>query len=192
MASDSDLLRELRWTLTVVRKHAPRTPGTVAGVASERDVLVLTATCDAGALLERLDARGVAGKQLHVAAFDRGPAEAGHHIGASGETSTLVISRENLHDEDRLRADLETRFGGTAPLVDGLGAVSVIGAGINATYANVRRGSGALHRAGIQPCGLHTSSFRITWLLDRASVDRAVRLLHEEFLEGNAPAVPLT
>ena len=29
---------------TVVRQHAPRMPGTVAGVASERDVLVLQAT----------------------------------------------------------------------------------------------------------------------------------------------------
>src|SRR4029434_1928093 len=32
---------------TVVRKHAPRVPGTVVGVASERDVLVLHANSDA-------------------------------------------------------------------------------------------------------------------------------------------------
>src|SRR5262247_269411 len=45
---------------TVVRKHAPRTPGAVVGVASERDILVLEhdaagAVSGADALLEMLD-----------------------------------------------------------------------------------------------------------------------------------------
>ena len=57
---------------TVVRQHAPRTPGTVAGVASERDVLVLQTRRDIDALLELLDARGVSGKQLHTTAVGRG------------------------------------------------------------------------------------------------------------------------
>src|SRR5919106_945290 len=52
---------------TVVRKAPPRTPGTVVGVASERDVIMLeggAATADTLALLAE---RGVPGKQLHVA-----------------------------------------------------------------------------------------------------------------------------
>jgi aspartate kinase len=170
---------------TVVRKHAPRMPGTVAGVASERELLVLIATGDATALLECLDARAVAGKQLHIAAFDS-PAESGH---STVENTTLVISRENLHDEDRLRAELQARFGDAARLVDDVGAVSVIGAGINASYANVRRGGAALLRAGLQTRGVATSSFRITWLLNRASTEAAVRVLHEEFLEREGAAV---
>jgi aspartate kinase len=165
---------------TVVRKHAPRTPGTVAGVASERDVIVLQATGEPAGLLELLDARGVAGKQLHVAGF-----------GVSGDGLTLVISRENLHDEDRVRRDLADRFGSGAQLVDGLAAVSAVGAGINATYATVRRGSAALAAAGVMASGLSTSSFRVTWLVPRPSVEGAVRALHREFLEQSAP-VPLT
>src|SRR5687767_2877719 len=43
---------------TVVRRDAPRTPGSVVGVASERDVFVLQSAGDALALLELLDARG--------------------------------------------------------------------------------------------------------------------------------------
>src|SRR5687768_2597289 len=54
---------------TVVRKDAPRLPGTVVGVASEREVLVVQAASDADRLLEILDLRSVAGKQLHVAAY---------------------------------------------------------------------------------------------------------------------------
>src|SRR5215831_7621359 len=54
---------------TVVRQHAPRQPGTVVGVATEKDVLVLQ--CDglspgASELLALLDEYKAAGKQLHV------------------------------------------------------------------------------------------------------------------------------
>src|SRR5438105_12650767 len=42
---------------TVVRKHPPRMPGTVVGVASERDVLILESTASSNELLALLDAR---------------------------------------------------------------------------------------------------------------------------------------
>src|SRR4051812_38340318 len=78
---------------TVVRKTPPRMPGTVVGVASERDVIVVEGEARAADLLAVLDERAVAGKQLHVFA----------------DRSTVVISRENLHDESRLRDVLQTR-----------------------------------------------------------------------------------
>ena len=163
---------------TVVRKHGPRMPGTVVGVASERDLVVLQAGSDpARSIMETLDARAVAGKQFHVASF-----------GGPGDGVTLVISRENLHDEDRLRQALP----GDARLIDGLGAVSVVGAGINATYRNVRSGTGALAEAGIAPQGIATSSFRITWLIARHETERAVRVLHGHFIDRAETPVPLT
>jgi aspartate kinase len=160
---------------TVVRRNAPRMPGTVAGVASERDLLVLQANGDANRLVALLDACGVSGKQLHVAAF-----------GGAADGTTLVISRENLHNEDRLRHDLSAAFGTDARLIDGLGALSIIGTGINATYDNVRRGAACLHANGIASFGLATSSFRATWLVQRADLDAAVRQLHAEFI-GQEP-----
>jgi aspartate kinase len=161
---------------TVVRRNAPRLPGTVVGVASERDLLVLEADAKPEDLLAALDEHHVAGKQLHLATA---PAH-----------TTLVVSRENFHDEARVRALLASRFGQRATLVDGLGAVSAIGAGINATYANVRAGLSALHAAGAEPRGLSTSSFRITWMVPRERVEAAVRALHEQFIESSVEAVP--
>ena len=152
---------------TVVRKNAPRTPGTVAGVASERDVFVLQSAGESARLLEILDAHGAAGKQLHAASY-----------GAPGDGVTLVISRENLHDEDRLRRSIAAAFGDAAQLVDNVAAVSVVGAGINASYHNVLKGSAALRDAGITTLGTSTSSFRITWLVPRSAVDGAARALH--------------
>src|SRR5437867_3594021 len=139
---------------TVVRRNAPRLPGTVVGVASERDVLVLEGEASTEELLSFLDERAVAGKQLHVAHYDTGTPQ-----------TTLVISRENLHDEPRVREGLTAKFGTGARLLDGLGAVSAIGAGINATYANLRIGTEALSRIGVTPAGVATSSFRITWMI---------------------------
>ena len=63
---------------TVVRKHAPRTPGAVVGIASERDVLVLHATAPVTTSSVCSTNVRVTGKQLHVAADgDRQRADAG-------------------------------------------------------------------------------------------------------------------
>jgi aspartate kinase len=157
----------------VVRRDAVRQPGSVVGVASERDVLVLNAALEQKAdapgaidLFAMLDEHGVSGKQLH----------------SIDGSLTMVISRENLHEEGKLRADLARRFPDTVRLVDGLGAVSVIGAGINATFGHVRRGLDVLTRDGILARQVATSSFRISWMIDRARLDDAVRLLHRTFI----------
>lgn len=152
---------------TVVRRNPPRMPGTVVGVASERDLIMLESDAAAGDVLALLEERHVSGKQLHVFA----------------DRTTVAISRENLHDEDRLRDLLQTRLSGQARLVDGLAAVSVVGAGINATYANVLAGTATLATIGIRPAGTATSSFRITWMIPREKTDDAVRALHERFID---------
>ena len=156
---------------TVVRKFPPRMPGTVVGVASERDVIVIDAATPVFALL---DEYRVAGKQLHVA----------------GDRVTLIVSRENFHEEERVRRELTARFGGSVQVTDTLGAVSIVGAGINASFANVRRGSEALAANGMPPASISTSSFRVTWMIDRARLNDAVRLLHELFIERDGPIVP--
>jgi len=159
---------------TVVRRNAPRLPGTVVGVASERDVVILDGQAPSADILAVLDDRGVPGKQLHI--FD--------------DRTTVAISRENLHDEDRLRAVLYDRFSDSVRLVDGLAAVSVVGAGINATYANVRTGLETLRARGIAPSGTATSSFRITWMIPRDSTADAVRALHERFIDSQQALLP--
>src|SRR4029077_17418201 len=109
---------------TVVRRHPPRQPGTVVGGASEKDVIVIHASPERSAeafappdVLALLDEHRVAGKQLHV----------------TGDRLTLVVSRENLHAEAQVREALAARFGDRVRIADALGAISVVGAGINAT-----------------------------------------------------------
>jgi aspartate kinase len=163
---------------TVVRKYGPPVPGRVVGVAGEKDLVLLQADGNATALLEFLDSWKVQGKQLHITSAGVG----------RPDRFTMVISRENFHDEERVRALLEQRFGGTVTLTGGVGAVSVIGTGINENYENLRAGLAELE--GHAVLGLSTSRFRITWLVPVAVVDEAVRKLHRAFLEGDLERVP--
>jgi aspartate kinase len=74
--------------------------------------------------------------------------------------------------------------------VDGLAAVSAVGAGINASYANVLAGNATLARIGVQPAGMATSSFRITWMIPRDRTDAGVRALHDRFIDSQQPLLP--
>ena len=173
---------------TVVRRFAPRQPGSVAAVVSERDVLVLHAQgVPTLTVLRWLEARGICGKQLHSTGFPASALEAGN-----GDGLTVVFSRENIHEEPIvLRRALEREaFGRGVKLWETLGAVSAIGAGINTSYHNVLAGSDCLQHTGVVTHGLATSSFRITWLVPNDQLHAAVRTLHAHYLQTAPPLVP--
>ena len=160
---------------TVVRKHGPRSPGSVIGIASEKEVLMIQSR-DVDRLLTVLDDFGVPGKQLHVTG-----------TGSEQDGLTMVVSKENLHQAAKLQIALTTipvRWN------DSAAAVSIIGAGITASNQKVLQGSKALRELDVRCFGIATSSFRVTWLVDRTKVDEVVRLFHPMFIEGPQPAVP--
>jgi aspartate kinase len=160
---------------TLVRKNAPRAPGVVVGIAHEESVIVIASDGKGADLDDRLlgflDEQQIPGKQLSM-----------HRFG-SGDGTAVVVSREKLPDPDGLSGLLQDRFGDRIRLGRDLGAVSLIGAGINQTFENLRRTLRSLDSAGIHPAGVHTSSFRITALIPNHQVQQAVKLLHQEFIE---------
>ncbi len=165
---------------TVVRRFPPRTPGRVVGVTSETGLVLLEADpfCTT-TLLEVLDLHEAGGKQF-VLGGCRAPA-----------WTSLLLSLENLHDFPRLRADLVDRLGEKARLIEGVGAVSAIGAGINARFANLKNTLGVLATLGASLLGVSTSSFRISVLLPESAIPEAVRRLHAELVtEGEITRSP--
>jgi aspartate kinase len=162
---------------TVVRKFPPRGPGRVVAIATETGIVALAikgGASDLGRLVALLVERATPAKQL---LFHNAP-------GAAGLTS-LVIPLENVHDMAALRADVNARFADAVAWQDGLGAVSAIGAGINASFANLERALRCLEGAGTRVRGVSTSSFRISLLVDEAQVGDCARRLHAELV---APA----
>jgi aspartate kinase len=157
---------------TVVRRFPPAAPGRVVGVATETALVLLTyasaGPAELAGLLQLLDERGAPGKQLRYEV-------------PSG--ASLVLSLENLHDFPSLRRDLASRFPGVA-VREGLGAVSAIGAGINARFESVRSCLRLLGAEGLSVLGVTTSRFRVSLLLEAAGVEAAARLLHRELVEA--------
>ncbi|MEX2578014.1 MAG: aspartate kinase [Verrucomicrobiales bacterium] len=157
---------------TVVRKFPPRGAGAVVGVASERSILLLRAElADVGPLLALLDELEIGAKQLQILAAESGRQQV-----------SMVLPSTDLPQPDALAERLEREFPDSVHLVAGYGAVSAIGAGINASHANLRRGQAAL--ADFNAREIFTSSFRITWIVPDESVDEVVRRLHREFVAG--------
>jgi aspartate kinase len=130
-------------------------------------------------LLDFLDRRQVGGKQLYFEEM----------AGLKG-SATVVLSLENVHAFAELRQELSQTFGNELSLREGVGAVSAIGAGINATFTNLRRFLAALAGMGAPLVGLSTSSFRISALLEEARVEEAVRRLHAELVAPPEPTAP--
>jgi aspartate kinase len=168
---------------TVVRKDPPRAPGRVVGIASETGLVVLTTRAgrpDAlSVLIETFETRQVGGKKL---LYQEWP--------GLGGTGSVVLSLENVHAFAELKADLSQRLGADLHLREGVGAVSCIGAGINATFTNLKRFLGTLAGMGAPLYGLATSSFRISALLERRHVEEAVRRLHAELVARAEPTAP--
>ena len=158
---------------TVVRRFPPKAPGRVAGVASETGLMLLEAGPFArealAEALTMLDERGIAGKQLQTSS------------GGDGHRAALVVPLENLHDFGAHEQPLAARG---FRFTRGIGAVSAIGTGINATFGHVRQALAALAEQNVAVLGLSTSSFRISVLVAERSLDAAVRRLHERLVEA--------
>jgi aspartate kinase len=154
---------------TIVRKLGPESAARVAGIASQKGLVLLELHADdpvaLNKLLEDLDRHSAGGKELILRA------------GESACTS-LVLSLENVHDFPAVRDDLRARHGAALRLREGIGAVSAVGAGINASHENLRRALDAARSVGAVPIGVTTSSFRISLLLDEPVVDDVARAMH--------------
>jgi aspartate kinase len=80
-----------------------------------------------------------------------------------------------VHDFPALRSDLAALG---ASVREDVGAVSAIGAGINADFRTVRRCLEVMSSHGMDVLGLSTSSFRVSILTNEHHVSAAARHLH--------------
>jgi aspartate kinase len=160
---------------TIVRKFGPRPPGSVVGVVSEKEVILIQSH-DVDQLLSVTDRFGVPGKQLQVIT-----------TGSDQDGISMVVSKENIHQAPNLRTALEAI---PARWDEAAGAVSIIGSGITASHERIRQGSQILKELNVSNFGIATSSFRITWLIERERVNEVVQKFHWTFIESGNPVVP--
>ncbi len=146
--------------------------GRVAGVAGQRNLAVISLRNGTPVLLASL--------LQFLADADAAALEAG----LSGGTARAVACLDNVHGIEGFRERLALRFGGENISVDttSLGRVTVVGKDIGREACLVGRASEALAGIGVSASALHMERNRFSFLVERASLDAAVRAVHGALL----------
>jgi aspartate kinase len=169
---------------SIIRNLEGRIKPRVVGVASEEKVVLLQLTQEHANdetlrhCLELCQTENLRTKQLTF------------HPGPRGELcgNLVVPEKENYHIDsvlNRLRAD----FASALHIFRNYSAVSVIGTGITDRYEYIQECLALLQGSAIPVAGIHTSSFRISLILDRSHLAESVRLFHKHFIEDRETLV---
>jgi aspartate kinase len=156
--------------------HADRR---IKGVAGDRQVLRL-----------RL-APGESGQptaarlaELLSALEDRAVAVRRAHAGEGG--CSVVVNQENLHDGERVLAQLAERFGTALSVDEDLAEVAMVGEGIGQDTTLSLAALQVAREVGARVTAMDAGPLRIGALVDRAHVDAVVRAWHAHFVVGDA------
>jgi aspartate kinase len=170
---------------TFIKNLEGRIRPRVVGVASEEKVVLVHAHESDGEglqsiqrLLDFCSREGIRSKQV---AFHRSPSG-----GVSG--SLIIPEKENYHVASVL-TDLRLQFPREIDISRDCGALSLIGTGITDRYQYLQDSLALLSNAGIRTGALHTSSFRISLLIDRRHLAEAIRIFHRHFIEESTDGV---
>jgi aspartate kinase len=164
---------------TVVRKDIPAEHHGVRAVVSERKVSLVTflgkaVTEDFWNIIDAAESGLTTIKELRFQCPD-GP--------QSWARGSFVVSTSSLPDWPETRARLIEAGGDNLEIDDDLGALSLIGVGINRDTANVMKATRILRDLGAPVHALSTSGFRISFITSEQLLDKAVTAFHKAFIE---------
>jgi aspartate kinase len=114
-------------------------------------------------------------------------AEAAVSVDTIIQTGTEILFSAPLEDRNDTAAVLEL-LGATWEESDGLGKVSVIGAGMKSHPGIAARTFATLRDLGLEPELVATSPIKIAFYIPQGEVERAVRSLHDAFELSSAEA----
>ena len=162
-------------TGTAVQEGGAPADTRVRGVTAEAEMAVVSAGVERARvpeLLEFLDARGVRGRAL---AFDG-------LGGSGGGRAFLAVPLQDVHGLEVLKRDVGARFGPAVELREDVGAVTAVGAGLNADWGYLRRALGVAEEMGVRVHAIHTSPLQLTLLVDKSHLRALTARLHHAFL----------
>ena len=167
---------------TVVRKLAP---GRVAGVQAVVSELEITrvrisgdqALAEFNTAMAFLEQEQVPVKEVHAAHVedDSGPSRV-----------SFVVSSPNVYGWEEIRNKLSRQLGEAVRFDTHLGALSLIGEGLNRTNATLIEALTLLGDHDIAVAGVTTTSFRISLLVPREAIEEGVRLCHANWISETA------
>ncbi|MBI4820144.1 MAG: aspartate kinase [Deltaproteobacteria bacterium] len=168
---------------TIVRRNVPVPSSGVRGIAHEHRVAVVAGpVSSADRALSCLSALESLGAQ---------PRDIGMVRHGDGFHLDFTSSLFDVHSEEALR-DCANSFLGAGSYRSDRGTLSLVGEGVGSRVERIERAAGALRAEGLEVFGLATSTFRITFVVDDASVAKGARVLHSTFALDREAAVSLT
>jgi len=162
---------------TVVRKFEPGQVVGVQAVVSEQEITRVR-ICGSQALADFKRALAICeNEQVPVKEV---------HVGVSGDAgvprAAFVVSTPNVYGWQAIRASLTRELGAAVAFDTRLGALSLIGDGLNRTNATLMEALALLDRHNIQVFGVSTTSFRISLLVSKETLSAGVRLCHANWI----------
>jgi aspartate kinase len=164
---------------TIIRRMDPGAISGVQAVVSEQQVeRVRLHGEDTPELFKQaagvLESEQVPIKEVNVT----GVTSAGKHSKAS-----FVVSSRNIYGWDQIKSTLQNKIGDWIEFDSDLGAVSIIGEGLNRNNLLLLDALDLLARNSIQVFGVTTTSFRISLLVPRENLEKSVQLCHARWVE---------
>jgi aspartate kinase len=172
---------------TIIRRDTPIEEHGVRAVVSEEKIARVRVRGDAAAdrlaaIVRVAEEYGAPIKEVGVTAPEAAPAWA---------RGSFVVSLANVPEWPALARRLRDAGAGEVEIDEHLGALSLIGEGINEDNRNLLRALEVLAAVGIRPGGVATTGFRISLLIERTRLADAKRACHRAFVEDAAVCAPL-
>jgi aspartate kinase len=115
-------------------------------------------------------------RQIPIKEFNYSKVENGNKI-------SFLVSEKNIYNVEKIESELTAEFGNCLKIEHGFGTVSLIGDGINKDNTILLETLSILQKEKVKIHGVATTSFRISFLLEKALVKNTVLLYHNRWIE---------
>lgn len=99
------------------------------------------------------------------------------------EKLSFVISKKNVHNWEKIKEELNTKYKNEISIDESLSAVSLIGEGFSRDNTIIVRSINLLNSKKIEYFGLTTTSFRLSVLVKKGILENAVEVLHNYWIK---------
>lgn len=184
IAKEAGIIIHARSTFDPGKETIIKTSGSVqsrqiTGVVHESDVVRVILSYGRQSsgfyeLLKELEEKQAGIKELNVTETER------KNISSK---ASFIVSYKNVYGWDSFREKLLGKFGDSIEFDYNLGALSIIGEGLNRDNETLMASLDVLKSGKINIYGITTTSYRISFLVAREDLDKSVSIIHNKWIE---------
>lgn len=158
---------------TIIRESRATGKTSVIAVVHESDIIRIVfrgknnKSC--GVILDYLEKKEISVKELNFLQENKD----------EGPRLSFVISKNNIHAWEKIKKELTDKFKDKLSIDESLGAVSLIGEGFSKDNRIITETMNVLSDNEIDVFGLTTTSFRVSVLIRKESIEKVAAFLHK-------------